>query len=66
MRARVNAESVNAAIDQTKDDILNQLRKHKQLHRRVLRRGGAASTLYAFRRGGIDQLGLKPERKSSS
>jgi ribosomal subunit interface protein len=42
MRATVHAENVNAAIDQAKDDILNQLRKHKQLHRRILRRSGAA------------------------
>ena len=42
MRATVHEANVNAAIDQAKDDILNQLRKHKQLHRRILRKGGAA------------------------
>ena len=42
MRATAHAENINAAIDEVKDEILNQLRKHKQFHRRVLRKGGAA------------------------
>ena len=42
MRATVHAENINAAIDEAKDEILIQLRKHKQFHRRVLRKGGAA------------------------
>ena len=42
IHAHATAASVNAAIDQAKDEILNQLRKSKQVHRRVLRKGGAA------------------------
>jgi len=53
MRATVHAENVNAAIDQTKDDIVNQLRKHKQFHRRMLRKGGAAFKRFA-RFGGAE------------
>ena len=42
MRATAKAVSINAAIDEVKDDIVSQLRKHKQFHRRILRKGGAA------------------------
>ena len=42
MRSTAHAENINAAIDEAKDEILNQLRKHKQFHRRMLRKGGAA------------------------
>jgi ribosomal subunit interface protein len=43
---RVNAtaetESLNAAIDKVKDEILKQLRNRKKFHQRVLHKGGAA------------------------
>jgi len=39
--ARTTGESVNAAIDMVKDEILAQLRKHKQQERGMLRRSGA-------------------------
>ncbi|HVM73959.1 MAG TPA: HPF/RaiA family ribosome-associated protein [Candidatus Paceibacterota bacterium] len=42
LRATSHGASVNAAIDEAKDEIMEQLRKRKSLHRRVLRRGGAA------------------------
>ncbi len=42
MHATATAASVNAAIDEVKDDIMEQLRKHKQLHRSFVRKGGAA------------------------
>jgi len=41
MRATAESESVNQAIDQAKDDIVRQIRKHQQFHRRILRRGGS-------------------------
>lgn len=41
MRARVEAENVNQAVDQAKDEMVRQIRKHQQLHRRLLRKGGA-------------------------
>lgn len=39
--AREEGESVNAAIDVVKDEILSQLRKHKQVDRGVLKKSGA-------------------------
>ncbi len=39
--ARNNAESVNIAIEDAKEEAMQQLRKNKRLHRRVLRKGGA-------------------------
>ncbi|MBI2030799.1 HPF/RaiA family ribosome-associated protein [Candidatus Kaiserbacteria bacterium] len=39
MRATAEAENVNMAIDEAKDEIIRQLRKHQQLHRRILRKG---------------------------
>ena len=41
LRADVTAETVNAAIDEAKNEIVRQYRKQKQFHRRMLRRGGA-------------------------
>jgi len=41
VNARAEGESVNAAIDEVKDEILNQMRKQRQVHRRFLRKGGA-------------------------
>lgn len=38
--ARNNAESVNTAIDDAKEEVMQQLRKNKRLHRRFLRHGG--------------------------
>jgi len=40
--ARNNSESVNGAIDDVKQEIERQLRREKQVHMRVLRKGGAA------------------------
>ena len=40
--ASAQGASVNAAIDEAKDEIMNQLRKRKQVHRRLIRRGGSA------------------------
>jgi len=40
-RAVTHAASVNAAIDECKDEIVRQIRKHQQLHRRILRKGGS-------------------------
>ena len=40
--ARNNSESVNGAIDDVKEEIARQLRREKQLHMRVRRKGGAA------------------------
>ena len=40
--ARNNAESVNAAIDDVKEEVERQLRQNKKLHMRVLRKTGAA------------------------
>ena len=42
IRSTSKASSVNAAIDEVRDGIVEQLRKRKQLHRRLMRRGGAA------------------------
>jgi ribosome-associated translation inhibitor RaiA len=42
VNARAEGENVNATIDEVKDEIINQMRKQRQVHRRVLRRGGAA------------------------
>jgi len=39
--AREEGESVNAAIDVVKDEILAQLRKHKNVDRGVLKKSGA-------------------------
>ena len=39
--ARENGESVNAAIDLVKDDILAQMRKNKKADRGMIKRGGA-------------------------
>ncbi|MBI5003588.1 HPF/RaiA family ribosome-associated protein [Candidatus Kaiserbacteria bacterium] len=39
MRATAEAENVNMAIDEVKDEIIRQIRKHQQLHRRILRKG---------------------------
>ncbi|MDO8562113.1 MAG: HPF/RaiA family ribosome-associated protein [bacterium] len=39
--ARNNAESVNAAIDDVKEEVERQLLRDRQLHRRVFRKGGA-------------------------
>jgi len=39
--AREEGESVNAAVDMVKDEILSQLRKHKQVDRGVLKKSGA-------------------------
>jgi ribosomal subunit interface protein len=36
------AETINAAIDKAKDELLQQLRKSKKFHIKMLRRGGAA------------------------
>ena len=41
LRADVKAETVNAAIDGAKDEIVRQFRKQRQFHRRMLRRGGS-------------------------
>jgi ribosomal subunit interface protein len=41
MRAMVEAESVNQAVDEAKDEIIRQIRKHQQFHRRLLRKGGS-------------------------
>lgn len=40
VHSHATGESINAAIDEVKDEIIRQYRKHKQLHRRFLRRGG--------------------------
>lgn len=40
-RAEATEESVNAAIDRVKDEIVRQLKREKQLHIRLARRGGA-------------------------
>jgi len=40
--ARNNASSVNAAIDDVKEEIERQLRSEKKLHIRVMRKTGAA------------------------
>jgi ribosomal subunit interface protein len=40
--ARNQEATVNAAIDNAKEEVMMQLRKNKRLHTRVLRRTGAA------------------------
>ena len=40
VRATSSAESINAAIDKVKDEILDQLHTNKHIHRRLLRKGG--------------------------
>ncbi len=40
--ARNNASSVNAAIDDVKEEVERQLRREKKLHMRVLRKTGGA------------------------
>src|SRR3989338_8286505 len=40
--ARNNAASVNAAIDDVKEEVERQLRREKKLHIRMYRKGGAA------------------------
>lgn len=40
--ARNNAQSLNAAIDDVKEEVERQLRQNKKLHMRVLRKTGAA------------------------
>lgn len=41
LRAEAEAETVNAAIDEVKDDIMQQLHREKRLDIRLARRGGA-------------------------
>lgn len=41
-RATNRAASINAAIDDVKEEVEQQLRKEKQAHRRILRQSGAA------------------------
>lgn len=41
VHATNNAASINAAIDDVKEEILRQLRKRKTVHQRVIRKGGA-------------------------
>lgn len=42
VHAYARAETIAAAIDKAKDEVLQQLRKGKKLHIRMLRKGGAA------------------------
>ncbi|MCR4280833.1 MAG: HPF/RaiA family ribosome-associated protein [Candidatus Kaiserbacteria bacterium] len=39
--ARNNAETVNAAIDDVKEEVERQLLRDRKLHRRIFRKGGA-------------------------
>ncbi len=39
--ARNNEPTINASIDNAKDEMLRQLRREKSLHNRVWRKGGA-------------------------
>ena len=41
LRAEAVEESVNAAIDEVKDDIIRLLKREKRLHIRLARKGGA-------------------------
>jgi ribosomal subunit interface protein len=41
MRATNHAPNVNTAIEDAKEEVLRQIRKQKQVHMRVLRKGGA-------------------------
>jgi ribosome-associated translation inhibitor RaiA len=40
--AKNNEDSINAAIDQAKEEVLMQMRREKQVHRGVIRKSGAA------------------------
>lgn len=42
LRATNHAQSVNAAIDDAKEELARQLRTEKQTHRRLIRKTGAA------------------------
>jgi ribosomal subunit interface protein len=42
IRASNRAQSVNAAIDDAKEEIVRQLRGERQAHRRIMRKTGAA------------------------
>ncbi len=42
VHARNNAQSINAAIDDVKEEVERQLRSEKKLHMRVMRKTGAA------------------------
>jgi ribosomal subunit interface protein len=42
VRATNHADNVNTAIDDAKDELVRQVRTEKQVHRRVLRKSGAA------------------------
>jgi ribosomal subunit interface protein len=42
IRATNRSESINGAIDDVKEEVERQLRKEKRLHRRFLKKGGAA------------------------
>jgi len=42
LNARAEGESINAAIDQVKEEITSQLRKGRSTHRRIIRKSGAA------------------------
>lgn len=51
--ARNNSESINGAIDDAKEEVMRQLRRDKQLHVRLMRRGARlAKRLIRF--GGTD------------
>lgn len=39
--ARNNGETINEAIEDAKNEVMRQLQRSKQIHRRVLRKGGA-------------------------
>lgn len=42
IRATNNAENMNMAIEDAKEEAVRQLRSEKQIHRRYIRKGGAA------------------------
>jgi ribosome-associated translation inhibitor RaiA len=42
MHTYARAETINAAIDKAKDELLQQLRRNKKFHVKMLRKGGAA------------------------
>lgn len=42
LRATNHAENVNTAIDDAKEELARQIRTEKQMHRRMLRKTGAA------------------------
>lgn len=54
VRSSARGESVNAAIDEAKDEILKQIRTRKQLHRRFLRKSGDALKRFMRFGGGTD------------